>query len=278
MAIVLAIISALAYGLSDFIGGILSRRTSAWSVAVVGCSVAAVSTAMVALFVTGEPTGADFAWASLAGVGSGAGAGFLYRGFAAGRLGVVAPVSAVGAALVPLVVGVASGERPSALAWLGIVAALPGIWLVSREPSSEGGDRRTAAGVIDGLLAGAGFGMLFAALGQIPDTAGLWPLALTQVVSVPAVALMAGLMREPWVPRHRSVLPAAWCGLLSTVATSTFLLATQRGYLTVSGVLASLYPAFTILLAAVFLKEHIHRAQGIGLVLCGLAVGLVAAG
>ncbi len=119
--------------------------------------------------------------------------------------------------------------------------------------------------------------MLFAALGQIPDTAGLWPLAVTQVVSVPAVALMASMMREPWVPRNRSVLPAAWCGLLSTAATTTFLLATQRGYLTVSGVLASLYPAFTILLAAVFLKEHIHRAQGIGLVLCGLAVGLVAA-
>ncbi len=278
MAIVLAIISALAYGLSDFIGGILSRRISAWSVAVIGAAVAAVSTAVVAVFVTGDPTGADFAWAALAGVGSGAGAGFLYRGFAAGRLGVVAPVSAVGAALVPLVVGVAAGERPSALAWLGIVAALPGIWLVSREPSpAGGGDRRTAAGVVDGLLAGAGFGMLFAALGQIPDTAGLWPLAVTQVVSVPAVVLMATLMREPWVPRDRSVVPAAWCGLLSTVATLTFLLATQRGYLTVSGVLASLYPAFTILLAAVILKEHIHRAQGVGLVLCGLAVGLVAA-
>jgi drug/metabolite transporter (DMT)-like permease len=120
--------------------------------------------------------------------------------------------------------------------------------------------------------------VLFAALGQIPDTAGLWPLALTQALSVPAVVVIAGLLRERWLPRHRAAWHAVWCGLLSTVATATFLFATQRGFLTISGVLASLYPAFTILLAAMVLKEHIHRAQGVGLVLCGGAVALVAAG
>jgi drug/metabolite transporter (DMT)-like permease len=221
----------------------------------------------------------------LAGLGSGAGAGFLYRGFAAGRMGVVAPVSAVGAAVVPLLVGVISGERPALLAWVGIGAALPGIWLVSREPVPEdtghaeaGRHSATAAGVVDGLLAGLGFGVLFAALGQIPDSAGLWPLALTQLLSVPAVVVIAGLLRERWMPRHRTAWHAVWVGLLSTVATAAFLLATQRGFLTISGVLASLYPAFTILLAAVVLKEHIHRAQAAGLVLCGGAVALVAAG
>ncbi len=279
IAVALALVSALAYGLSDFVGGLVSRRTSAWSVAVVGALVAALSTAAAAPFFAGRPDAGDLAWAVLAGVGSGAGAGFLYRGFAAGRMGVVAPVSAVGAALVPLTVGVLSGERPTLLAWLGIGIALPGIWLVSREPAPASGvTATTAAGVVDGLLAGLGFGVLFAALGQIPDTAGLWPLALTQALSVPAVVLIASAVREPWLPRHRAALPAVWCGLLSTVATATFLLATQRGYLTVSGVLASLYPAFTILLAALVLKERVHRAQGVGLVLCGLAVGLVAVG
>jgi drug/metabolite transporter (DMT)-like permease len=285
MAVLLALISALAYGLSDFIGGLVARRTSAWSVAVVGSLTAAVCTAVLAALVPGDPGWSDLAWAVLAGLGSGAGAGFLYRGFAAGRMGVVAPVSAVGAALVPLLVGVVSGERPAVLAWVGIAAALPGIWLVSREPVPEdtgqheaGHHSATAAGVIDGLLAGLGFGVLFAALGQIPDSAGLWPLALTQLLSVPAVVVIAGLLRERWVPRHRAAWHAVWCGLLSTVATVMFLFATQRGFLTISGVLASLYPAFTILLAALVLKEHIHRAQAVGLVLCGGAVALVAAG
>jgi drug/metabolite transporter (DMT)-like permease len=283
MAVVLALVSALAYGLSDFIGGLVSRRTSAWSVAVVGSLTAAACTSVLAALVPGDPAAADLAWAVVAGLGSGAGAGFLYRGFAAGRMGVVAPVSAVGAAVVPLLVGVVSGERPAALAWVGITVALPGIWLVSREPVPEEAEHprdrsATAAGVADGLLAGLGFGVLFAALGQIPDSAGLWPLALTQLLSVPAVVIIACLLRESWLPRHRAAWQAVWCGLLSTVATAAFLLATQRGFLTISGVLASLYPAFTILLAAVVLKEHIHRAQAVGLALCGGAVALVAAG
>jgi drug/metabolite transporter (DMT)-like permease len=184
-----------------------------------------------------------------------------------------------------LLVGVLAGERPAVLAWVGIAAALPGIWLVSREPVPEDPDHlgpenpsATAAGVVDGLLAGLGFGVLFAALGQIPDSAGLWPLALTQLLSVPAVVIIAGLLKERWLPRHRAAWHAMWCGVLSTVATAAFLVATQRGFLTISGVLASLYPAFTILLAAVVLKEHIHRAQAVGLALCGGAVALVAAG
>jgi drug/metabolite transporter (DMT)-like permease len=279
MAIALALGSALAYGLSDFVGGLVSRRTSAWATAVVGAATAALSTALLAALAPGEPDRASLAWAALAGLGSGAGAGFLYRGFAAGRMGVVAPLSAVGAALVPLLAGLLGGERPSVLAWAGIAAALPGIWLVSREPTVEdatGGS--LAEGVVDGLLAGLGFGVLFAALGQVPDSAGLWPLALTQLMSVPAVILIAGLLREAWLPRDRAAVQAVWCGLLSTAATAAFLLATQRGYLTVSGVLASLYPAFTILLAATLLRERVHRHQAVGLVLCGVAVTLVAVG
>ena len=263
MAVVLALVSALAYGLSDFVGGLVARRTSAWSVAVVGSLTAAICTAAVAAFVPGDPGAGHFAWALLAGLGSGAGAGFLYRGFAAGRMGVVAPVSAVGAAMVPLLVGVVAGERPAVLAWVGIAAALPGIWLVSREPVPEDPDplgpenpSATATGVVDGL----------------------WPLALTQLLSVPAVVVIAGLLKERWLPRHPAAWHAVWCGVLSTVATAAFLVATQRGFLTISGVLASLYPAFTILLAAVVLKEHIHRAQAVGLALCGGAVALVAAG
>lgn len=288
MAVLLALSSAIAYGLSDFIGGLVSRRTSAWSVAVLANLSATVCVAGIALFVAGEPQAADFWWALLAGVGSGAGTGFLYRGFSSGRMSVVAPVSAVGAAMVPVAAGtVLGGERPALLVWLGLVAALPGIWLVASVPADdlaklEGETppvRQTLAdGLTDGILAGLGFGVLFAALGQVPDTAGLWPLTLAQAASVPVVVLLATGLRAPWLPRHGAAWWALVAGPIAAVATGSFLLASQAGFLTVAGVLASLYPATTVLLAALLLRERIHRAQGLGLGLCAAAVVLVAVG
>jgi drug/metabolite transporter (DMT)-like permease len=282
LAILLALFSALAYGLSDFVGGLVSRHVSAWPVAVVGQLSAMVCTLAAALFVDGSPTSTDFLWALLAGVGSGVGTGFLYRGFAAGRMSVVAPVSAVGAAVVPVVAGALGGERLSLVVWAGILLALPGIWLVSStaEELPDGGVSRgsLAEGVVDGILAGLGFGILFAALGQVPDQAGLMPLALAQAVSLPAVILLATFLRAPWLPRARRTWWALAAGPLGASATLAFMLAAQYGYLTVAGILASLYPAATVLLAAVILHERIHRAQGVGLGLCAVAIGLVAGG
>jgi drug/metabolite transporter (DMT)-like permease len=282
MAVVLALCSALAYGLSDFLGGLLARRTSAWAVAVVAQTSSTLCTGGVAFFVTGDPSGGDFRWALLAGVGGGMGTGFLYRGFSAGRMGVVAPVSAVGAAVVPVLAGSVAGERLSVLVWVGVLAALPGIWLVSStsdESLEPSGPRESvAAGLVDGILAGLGFGLLFAALGQIPSSAGWWPLALCQAVSVPAVVLLAAALGAPWVPREPVARVAVLAGPLGAAATGLFLLSTQHGFLTIAAVLSSLYPASTVLLAAVALHERVHRVQGLGLGLCALAVVLVAAG
>jgi uncharacterized membrane protein len=284
VAVLLALYSALGYGLSDFVGGLASRRTSAWPVAVVAQLSATVCTIGAAFVVPGDPAPPHFWWAVLAGVGSGMGTGFLYRGFASGRMSVVAPVSAVGAAVVPVVAGTLGGERMSLVVWAGIVLALPGIWLVSSAVEELAVDERPrrrgslAEGVLDGVLAGLGFGLLFAALGQVPDTAGLWPLALAQVVSLPAVMVLAAAVGAAWLPRQRHAWWALLAGPLGASATLAFLLATHHGFLTVAGVLASLYPASTVLLAALVLREHIHRAQGLGLGLCAIAIGLVAGG
>jgi len=288
MAILLALCSSLAYGLSDFVGGLVSRRTSPWPVATLGQLSSTACVLVVALTVHGDPTRSDFLWAALAGVGSGLGTGFLYRGLASGRMGVVSPISAVGAAVVPVLAGALGGERVSLVVWLGILCALPGIWLVASTPEDDisrsedplrSRARATfAEGVADGVLSGLGFGLLFAALGQVPASAGLLPLALAQAVSVPAVIALAMALRAPWVPRGRPVRWALLTGPLGGAATLSFLLATHRGYLTVAGVLAALYPASTVLLAASFLREHVHRAQGVGLGLCAVAVTLVAVG
>ena len=281
MGIVLALGAAVAYGLSDFIGGLASRRTTPWPVALLAGVGGLVGASALALAVPGDPTSADLLWGALSGLGSGAGSVFLYRGLATGRMGVVAPVSAVGAAVVPVVVGVATGERPSLLVTIGIVVALPAIWLVARSPDTptdDGADSPVAAGLVDGLLAGVGFGLLFVALGQVPDGAGFWPLATAQVVGLVTITALATALRAPWLPTAVSELWGAVAGLVATTAVLMFLLATQADLLTVAAVLTSLYPAVTILLAALVLREHIYRTQGAGLVLCGLAVAFVAAG
>ncbi len=285
MTVVFALAASLAYGLSDFVGGLVSRRASAWSIAAISQLAAAFGVGAVAIVVGGSPTAGDLAWGAVAGIGAGAGTGMLYRGLGGGRMSVVAPLSAVGAALVPVAVGVATGERPSTATWVGVIVALPAIWLVARgsehdevlgEPKSD--CRPQSQDVIDGLSAGAGFGLLFVALGQVPEDAGLAPLA---VMDVAAVIILTGIALAL---RQQLRLPApitgyaALAGGLGAAATVLFLLATQSGLLTVASVLTSLYPATTVILAAVVLHEHISRWQGVGLGFAGIAVGLVAAG
>ena len=275
MSILLSLLAAASYGLSDFNGGIFSRRGGAWAVSLTAQLGGTVLVLLLTLVTDGSPTRVDLAWSLLAGVGNGFGTAFLYRGLSSGRMGVVAPVSGVGAVLVPVVVGLATGERPGVLVWVGIAMALPAIWLVSREPGAGGGG---GAGLTDGVLAGLGFGTLFAALAQIPESAGFLPLALNQVVAGVAIIGVATALRKDWVPRNRYALGGVVSGALGALATGLFLVATQSGYLTVSAVITSLYPAFTVLLAATVLHERVHRGQAAGLALCACAVALVAAG
>lgn len=276
MSLVLALSGAVFYGFSDFLGGLASRRTSPWAVAMVASVAGGALVLTVSVFVGGSPDAASLGWGLVAGVGNGFGTAFLYRGLSTGRMGVVAPISAVGAAVVPVVAGLAGGERPGAVVWSGIAIALPGIWLVSREPGVIAAP--APGGVGDGVVAGLGFGTLFAALGQIPESAGLLPLALNQAVAGAVIITVASVLRVSWLPRERAASAGLACGALAACATGAFMIATQHGELTITAVLASLYPAFTILLAASLLREPIHRGQGFGLVMCGVAVALVAAG
>ena len=134
MTVLLSLLAAASYGLGDFNGGLFSRRGGAWAVSLVAQLGGTACVLLVVAFTGGSPTTADLGWAVVAGIANGFGTAFLYRGLAAGRMGVVAPVSAVGAVVVPVLVGLLVGERPAALVWLGVLLALPAIWLVSREP------------------------------------------------------------------------------------------------------------------------------------------------
>jgi drug/metabolite transporter (DMT)-like permease len=282
VSVLLALGSAIAYGLSDFLGGLFSRRSRVWPVAVVVQASGAAGILLAAPLFAGDPSRAHLLWGLLSGLGSGLGTAFLYRGLATGRMSVVAPLSAVGAAVLPVLVGVATGERPQPMAWVGIACALPAIWLVSAGEGEEGltGDPvpRGSTGVVDGIVAGLGFGLLFVALGQVPAGAGMVPAGLGMAASVLVVVALAVLQREPWVPRDRHAVSAVLVGVIAALATVLFQLATQSGLLTVTSVLSSLYPAFTVLLAVLVLREHIHRGQAVGLALAGAAITLVSLG
>lgn len=279
MAVLLSLLSALSYGVSDFLGGLFSKRSGPWQTAVVGQTSSTVCTVAVALFIAGDPVGSDWVWGVVGGAGSGVGAAFLYRGLAGGRMSVVAPLSAVVCALLPVAVGLVTGDRPSALALAGIVVAFPAIALVSRVVEEDAAAQAAhRGGVVDGVVAGLGFGVLFVALGQVRDDAGLWPLAVAQGAAAVVVVLLAVALREAWVPRDRLAWRAVVMGPLGATATTAFLLATREGLLSVVSVISSLYPATTVLLATLVLKERIQAWQGVGLALAASAVTLVALG
>nr|WP_236778932.1 DMT family transporter [Agromyces seonyuensis] len=269
--------SAVAYGASDFVGGVGARRASSLQIALVGQTAGALALLAYAAVLPGSPIPSDFGWAALAGVGSASGSIFLLRGFARGRMGVVAPVSAVGAAALPVLAGTALGDRPGWISWTGMLVALPGIWLVSRETSSPATSGSRGA-FVDGALAGAGFGLLFIALAQLSDDAGPLPLAADQAIGALLTAATGLALRQPWRPGRRAIGWGSASGVLGAGGTLAFALAAGASELGIVAVLASLYPAVTVLLAAALLGERIRLAQRIGIGICTLAVATLALG
>ena len=274
MGILLGLTAALLYGGSDFGGGLASRRFGPVRVTVIGSAVSTVL-AWAALIVSGGP-GPDLraiAWGLASGLAGGAGTLVLYRGLARGQMSVVGPVSAVGAAVVPVVAGVALGEHPSVLAVAGVLVSLPAIVLVAASGSVRG---KLGGGLVDGLAAGLAFGILFVGLAQAGRNAGLWPVASEQTGALLPVLAVAVKSRVPLrIPVRAAGLPVL-AGASGTAATLTYFFATHFSMLAVAAVLVSLYPGFTVLLARVLLHERFSPVQRAGLGLCALAVAAIA--
>lgn len=274
MGILLGLAAALLYGGSDFGGGLASRRFGPVRVTIVGSAVSAVL-AWAALLVSGGP-GPDvraIAWGLASGLAGGAGTLVLYRGLARGQMSVVGPVSAVGAAVVPVAAGIALGEHPSVLAVAGVLVSLPAIVLVATSGSVRG---KLGAGLVDGLAAGLAFGILFIGLAQAGRNAGLWPVASEQTGALLPVLAVAVKSRVPLrIPVRAAGLPVL-AGASGTAATLTYFYATRFSMLAIAAVLVSLYPGFTVLLARVVLHERFSAAQRAGLGLCALAVAAIA--
>lgn len=274
--------SGLCWGTADFFGGVQARRLPALSVALWSQAAGALALA-VALAVQGtRPTPSGFAWGLAAGAGSGLALMLFYRGLAEGAMSVVAPVAACGA-VVPVLVAPLRGEPPSAVAGLGIVAAVTGVVLVSRSPGPRRHPGSPQARVLAMALGAAlGFGLFFVFVDAGTATAGASPLwviagARTSSLLVLVVIAVAGQRSQAGWPGRR-IVPVALVGIADTTANLLFALAATSGNLAVVGVLGSLYPVATVVLARWLLRERLSGGQNAGVVLALTGVGLLAAG
>ena len=276
LAIALALGAAVSYGIGDFLGGLSARRVHVLTVLVLSQLVGGMAVAVWVAVAGEEFLGAGAVAAAMAaGLCGAVGLGALYRGMAVGAMGVVAPISSIAAAI-PFAVGVAQGERPTVLQVLGAIVALGGLAVLSRTPEEHGGG--LAAGVGLALLAAAGFGLYFVFLDEAAHDSVPWSVLVARMTSS-TLALAALLVVGAALLPDRRLVPAILAvGVCDTGANVLFALATTRGFVSVVSVLTSLYPAVTVGLAAVVLRERLERLQlwGAAAVLAGAAA--IAAG
>ncbi len=280
MASLLALLAAVFYGAGDFFGGITTRRATMIGAVLVTQGSGLVFLLMVTpLLPDAQLTRNDVLFGALAGVTGSMGVALLYLALAIGPMSVVAPVTAVCAAIVPLLIGLALGERPHTLAGLGVLLALGSVGLLSQSDTPAEGETHSRAGLGRGvrvaLASGVAIGGFFVALAQTSAAAVMWPLAISRTVSVTmflTIALAGG--RPAGVPRA-ALAPALACGALDMVANALYMTAARQGQLGLVATLASLYPASTVLLARIVLKERLGRWQQAGVVAAVAAIVLI---
>lgn len=273
--ILLGLGSALAYGAADFFGGMTNRRAPLAAVVAWSQLVGLAALLPIAVMVGDQALTAQSAlWGALAGFAGSAGVALLYHGLSVGRMSTVAPLAGVMAAGLPFTWGVVTGERPSAVALVGVALALVAIVLVSR---ADGADvLANRRGAFAGLGAGGAFGCMYVLLAAAGPGAGLWPVVMARLVAVIAVAFTATVAHQSLRPPTAAYAGVAITGVLDMTANVLYLFAARAALVALAAVLASLYPAATILLARVVLRERLKTAQKIGLLAAGVGVVLIA--
>ena len=275
----LAATAAAVWGIGDFCGGRATRRLSPLAVTFAGQTISLVPLAVV-LMVLGDPSPGvrDWVWGVVAGLLGFAGITLLYRALSSGAMTVVAPLTGVIAAVVPMMAGIALGERPKLLALAGVAAALGGIVLVTGAVGTP--HARTPRPIVAmAIAAGTFIGLSLVCLDRTSDASGMWPTMAMRLSSVITIGVVLLAMPKPSGLSWRT--PPKWAllaGLLDTSANVLFLIATRMGMLSLVSVIASLYPASTITLAMRIDHERITRSQAAGMVLVGVALVLVSLG
>jgi uncharacterized membrane protein len=267
--VLFGLLSALTWGAGDFNGGLAVKRSNPYGVVVVAHSIS-LALLLILVAIIGEPIPPleDWLWGGAAGLTGGIGLLILYSALAEGRMSVAAPVSALLAAALPVLVGIFQDGNPGAWTLFGFILALVAVWLVS------GGE-----GVIirfddlrQPIIAGITFGAFFIFLNRASQTALLWPLIAVRIVSISSLLGYAILTRQPWKPKRESFVPILLSSILDTIGNAAYALSARNGRMDVAVVLGALYPGTTVVLAWIFLKENISRIQTVGILLALSAI------
>jgi drug/metabolite transporter (DMT)-like permease len=272
--VIFGLAASLCWGSGDFNGGLASRRSSASSVVIAAYAVGFVLLVGLALIWREPfPSPLNIMWGGLAGLAGVIGLISFYSALSIGRMGIAAPVSAVLTASLPVLFSTFTVGLPSLLQLAGFVLALLAIGLISRPERSKG--RPEGMGLA--LLAGCGFGCFFILISRVSHDATFWPLAVARFTSVLFLLLVTLIRQQQVLPRTTAVPLILLAGVLDAIGNTFFVLAAHTGRLDIAAILSSLYPAATVLLAAIVLRERVTRIQGIGILLALVAVPLISA-
>jgi drug/metabolite transporter (DMT)-like permease len=264
--------AVVAWGTSDFLGGYATRRANAFVfTAVVNLGGLLVVVALAWATHGNLPTARGVAWALAGGVSGGASLAVFYRALSSGRMGLTAPVAAVLGAAIPTIVSIFTEGLPGKIPILGFGFAVTGLWLITR--AEDGG---TPEGIGLALLAGIGFAGFYLCIRQAGVGSALWMATLTRAGGLfitGLIVLVQGNYREITASGIRWGVVT---GCVDSLGTTLFVLASQAGRLDEAVVISSLYPAVTVLLARLVLKEHFTRLRFVGLLAALAAVPMIA--
>jgi len=274
LVVVFGLATAASWGAGDFMGGFLTRRANAWRVLVISyIGALALLVALALLTSDSLPSAAELGWGIAAGLSGTLGLGAYYRALAVGKMGIAAPITGVLTASLPVLFGVVTQGLPTTYQIVGFLLALVGLWLVSRRENVVGGVRDLGLAV----LAGLGIGGFLILIAQAGTSAVFWPVVTARGTGLSLLVLMLLADRKKLRGEKGGLLLMSLTGMLEAGGIAFFLLATQAGRLDVASVLASLYPAGTVVLACLLLKERITRTQGAGILAALIAIVLIAA-
>jgi drug/metabolite transporter (DMT)-like permease len=278
VAIVLAALCAVTYGLADYCGGRASRSVASSLVTFLGQATSLVLV-LGGVLLVGTPLASahDLWWGAAAGAAGAVALCAFYLALSRGAMTVVAPTTALISVVLPVIVGVWLGERPSGAAIIGIVVACLAVVLVSGAIGTRHQETRFST-VLLAVAAGLGFGFIFIAFARTADDSGLWPLVAARVSSLPVVALIVAVTR----PGRGAIRPVVWLivasGVLDMAANLFYLEASHRGLLSIVAVISSMYPVTTVCLAFGLDHERVSRTQAVGLACAATALALVSLG
>jgi drug/metabolite transporter (DMT)-like permease len=277
----LALASAVLYGSADFFGGLTARRANTIAT-VVWSQFAGLVLLLLALpfLPAANVSSRDWIWGFSAGISGGIGVAFLYRALAVGTMAVVAPTTAVIAAMIPVLFAFAVGERLRPLTFAGVALALVAIFLVSRPASAQTDSAAsTRRGFPPGfglaLLSGISVGIFFLSLARTSMAAGMWPLIAARISSITLFVTIAFIAKRTLLMDRTATATATLGGALDMAANAVYMTAARIGPLSIVVTLASLYPASTVILARLILHEHLSRAQIAGIACALVAVALI---